>query len=139
MHEYRYSLLRDLIAFIVVAVACPVAVYGGSAAGCIGAGGLEASCAVNGVWIAPLMLIGAGALAGLVTRGWTGLLIVSVAVFVGMVSILLLSLAVGRPVPVDLFSGIVATVWFGAPIVIGYGIGRLLWRLFVSRTDHAGH
>ncbi len=134
MNEVRYSLLRDILAFVIVAVACPIAVYGGSAAGCIGSGGLEFECAINGVWIAPLMLLGAGFVAGLVTRGWTGLLIVLVATVVGMTSILAISFLVGRPVPVDWFSGVVATIWFLAPIVIGYGVGRLAAHVLAKRT-----
>ncbi len=131
--EVRFSLLRDVLALAIVAVACPVAVYGGSAAGCIGQGGFEAECALNGVWIAPLLLFGAGVVAGLVTRGWTGLLIVGVGTVIGMVSILVLSLAVGRPVPVDPVSGFIATVWFLGPIVIGYAAGRVAWRLLGRR------
>ena len=127
--EVRFSLLRDVLALVIVAVACPVAVFGGSAAGCIGQGGFQAECALNGVWIAPLLLFAAGVVAGLVTRGWTGLLIVGVGTVIGMVSILLLSFAVGRPVPVDPISGFIATVWFLGPIVVGYAAGRIAWRL----------
>ena len=130
----RYSQLRDLIAFAVVAIACPFAVFGGSAAGCIGAGGFEAECALNGVYIAPMILVVAGAVAGVITRGWTGLLIVLVATVVGMFSILLLSFVVGRPVPVDPVSAFIATVWFSGPIVIGYGIGRAIAHLLARRT-----
>jgi hypothetical protein len=135
MNEVRYSLLRDILAFVIVAIACPVAVFGGSAAGCIGSGGFEFECALNGVWIAPLMLFASGLVAGLVTRGWTGLLIVFLGTVAGMTSILFLSYAVGRPVPVDLFSGVVATIWFLGPIVIGYGVGRVIIRLLATRTD----
>jgi hypothetical protein len=134
MNEVRYSLLRDILALVIVAVACPIAVFGGSAAGCIGQGGFEAECALNGVWIAPLMLLAAGFTAGLITRGWTGLFIVFLGTVIGMTSILVLSNAVGRPVPVDLFSGVVATIWFLGPIVIGYGIGRVVIRLLATRT-----
>jgi hypothetical protein len=129
METVRYSLLRDIVAFVLVAVACPVAVFGGSAAGCIGASGFVSECALNGVWIAPLMLVAAGLIAGLVTRGWTGLFIVFVACVTGMVGILVISFGVGRPVPVDLFSGAIATVWFLAPLVIGYGAGRAVMYL----------
>jgi lysylphosphatidylglycerol synthetase-like protein (DUF2156 family) len=134
MNETRYSLLRDILALVIVAAACPLAVYGGSAAACIGAGGLEFECAINGVWIAPLMLLVAGGIAGLVTRGWTGLLIVLVGTVIGMFSILVISFLVGRPVPVDGFSGVVATIWFLTPIVIGYGVGRVIVRLLARRT-----
>jgi lysylphosphatidylglycerol synthetase-like protein (DUF2156 family) len=134
MNETRYSLLRDILALVIVAASCPLAVYGGSAAACIGAGGLEFECAINGVWIAPLMLLVAGGIAGLVTRGWTGLLIVLVGTVIGMFSILVISFLVGRPVPVDGFSGVVATIWFLTPIVIGYGVGRVIVRLLARRT-----
>jgi hypothetical protein len=127
--EVRFSVLRDVLALVIVAIACPVAVFGGSAAGCIGQGGFQSECALNGVWIAPLLLFAAGVVAGLVTRGWTGLLIVGVGTVIGMVSILVLSFLVGRPVPVDPVSGFIATVWFMAPIVIGYAVGRVAWRL----------
>jgi hypothetical protein len=31
---------------------------------------------------------------------------------------------------------VIATMWFFAPIAIGYGAGRLLWHLFATRdTD----
>lgn len=127
--EARYSKPRDFLALAIVAVACPLAVFGGSAAGCIGQAGFQAQCALNGVWIAPLMLFVAGVAAGLVTRGWTGLLAVAVGTVIGMASILLISFAVGRPVPVDPVSAFIATVWFMAPIAIGYAGGRIAWRL----------
>ena len=135
--QVRFSVLRDAIALVIVAVAAPLAVYGGSAAGCIGQGGFEAECALNGVWIAPLMLFVAGVVAGLVTRGWTGLLIVVVGTVIGMVSILVLSFLVGRPVPVDPISGFIATVWFMAPIAIGYAAGRVAWHLYRRWVTHA--
>lgn len=139
-HEHEhvpYSLLRDAIALLLVAIACPIAVFGGSAAGCIGAGGFQAECALNGVWIAPLMLVCAGFVAGLVTRGWTGLLIVFVGTVIGMTSILVISFAVGRPVPFDPISGFIATVWFLSPIVIGYGMGRVAWRVLLRTRPPA--
>ena len=132
-----YSLLRDLVAVVLVALACPIAVFGGSAAACIGGEGFVSECALNGVWIAPLMLVAAGFVAGLVTRGWTGLLLVFVGTVIGMTSILVLSFAVGRPVPVDLFSGAIATAWFLAPIVLGYGAARALHRLVLGRRPSA--
>ncbi|HEX5828379.1 MAG TPA: hypothetical protein VFY23_12720 [Candidatus Limnocylindrales bacterium] len=130
--EVPYSLLRDAIAVLLVAIACPIAVYGGSAAGCIGAGGFESACALNGVWIAPLMLVGAGLVAGLITRGWTGLFLVCVGTVIGMMSILVISFLVGRPVPVDPVSAFIATVWFLAPVAIGYGLGRVAWRVYLA-------
>jgi hypothetical protein len=133
LDDRRYNRLRDLIAFLIAAVACPVAVFGGSNLGCVGQG-FNASCAMAAVFISPLMLIAAGVLAGLVTRGWTGLLIVLLGVLAGMVSILVLSFGVGKVVPLDPISGVIATVWFAVPMMIGYAIGRVAWRLFATRT-----
>jgi len=67
----------------------------------------------------------AGVVAGVITSGWTGLLVVGFGQIAGQVVIVALSYLAGRPVPIDLFSGIVATLWFGVPIAIGYGLARL--------------
>jgi hypothetical protein len=129
----RYSLLRDLIAFVIVVIACPIAVFGGANLGCVGSSSFTGGCAVTVIFVSPLILMLGGAIAGVASRGWTGLMIVLIGTFFGMVLILVISVIAGKPVPVDLFSGIVATVFFGAPLAIGYGIGRVLWRLFDTR------
>ncbi len=134
MESTRYSVLRDLIAAVIVAVACPVALFGGSMAGCVGQG-FNSDCALNAIFISPVVLLAAGIAAGLVTRGWTGLLILFVATVIGMTAILALSFAVGRSVPVDPISGVIATIWFFAPVSIGYGMGRLIWRLLATRGE----
>ncbi len=128
----RYSLLRDIVALVAVAVACPAALYGGSMVGCVGQG-FDASCALNAIFISPILLLAAGGIAGLISRGWTGLLIAFVGTVIGMTSILVLSFGLGEPVPLDPISGVLATIWFFAPVAIGYGIGRLLWHLFERR------
>lgn len=134
----RWSVLRDLIAVAIIAVACPVALFGGSLIGCMGEG-FNADCAMDAVFISPIVLIGAGLVAGLVTRGWTGLFEMFVGVFIGMTGLLVLSSAVGRPVPLDPISGIIATIWFGAPVGVGYGIGRVISHLFErSGEDRPG-
>jgi hypothetical protein len=133
--EPRYSLFRDAIALVVVALACPVALFGGSMLGCVGQG-FDPSCALNAIYISPVLLIAAGIAAGLASRGWTGLLITFVGTVIGMSAILVLSFGIGEPVPVDPISGVIATIWFFAPIAIGYGAGRLVWHLFATRgTD----
>ena len=33
---------------------------------------------------------------------------------------------VGRPVPIDWFSAVVSTIWFSGPIILGYGLARLV-------------
>ncbi len=132
MESIRYSQLRDLIAMVIVAVACPLAVFGGANLGCVGQG-FNGDCAMAAVIISPILLLIGGGAAGLVTRGWTGLLLVLIGVLIGMVAILVLSFGVGRLVPLDPISGIIATIWFGAPVTIGYGMGRVLSRLFETR------
>ena len=131
----RHGVLRDLVAFLVILVACPAAVFGGANLGCVGSASFNGDCALNAVVISPLLLLVAGAVAGIATRGWTGLLVVLVGTVAGMFAILFLSFAAGRPVPVDPISGVIATVWFSGPIVIGYAIGRVIVRLFETRTS----
>lgn len=133
----RYSLLRDLIAFAIIVVACPVALFGGSMVGCVGQG-FSSACALNAVFISPVVLMAAGVAAGIASRGWTGFVLVFIATVVGMAAVLGLSYAGGTPVPLDPISGVIATVWFFAPVALGYGIGRLVWRMFASRTDGDG-
>ena len=132
----RHDLLRDLIAFVVVAVACPVALFGGSMLGCVGQG-FNAACATSAIAISPVILLAGGVVAGLVTRGWTGLFVGFLGNLGGMTAILLLSFGVNDPVPLDPISGLIATLWFGFPSLTGYGIGRLIWRL-VARRGGAG-
>ena len=124
--EPRHGLLRDVFAFLVVVLACPIAVWGGSMLGCVGQPGQFTACAMNAFFIGPPMLVVAGAIAGTSSRGWTGLLITGIATLVGMLSILLLAMLVGRPVPIDWFSAVVSTIWFSGPIILGYGLARLL-------------
>jgi hypothetical protein len=123
----RISVLRDWIALAIILVAVPLSVFGGTNIGCVGQG-LTQACAPQGVLISPLLLLVAGAVAGLVTRGWTGLFVVGLGQVAGQVAVVALAYQAGRPVPIDLFSGIVATAWFGVPIAIGYGATRgFMW------------
>ena len=132
MTSVRFSLVRDLIAFVLIAAACPIALFGGSMLGCVGQG-FNASCAIGAIVISPVVLLFAGFLTGLVTRGWTGLLIAAVGTVAGMTTILFLSFGVGQPVPLDPVSGVIATVWFMGPIVIGYGLASVVVRLLAAR------
>jgi hypothetical protein len=132
-----HSLPRDLVATLIVAIACPVALFGGSMVGCVGQG-FNATCALSAVFISPIVLFAAGLVAGLVTRGWVGLLLMWVGVAIGMTALLVLTYAVDRPVPLDPISGFIATVWFLTPVVIGYGLARLLAWLFRARDPVGG-
>jgi hypothetical protein len=124
--------VRALLAVVVVAAACPAALFGGAMIGCVGQG-FNSDCALNAIFISPVMLLGAGVVAGLLVRGWSGFGLVFLAVVVGMTAILFLSFGVERPVPVDPISGVIATIWFLAPVAVGYGAGRLVARLFAPR------
>ena len=128
------SFARDLIALGVALVACPVSVFGGANLGCVGQPRLEGTCASTMVFTSPLILLAAGAIAGIATRGWTGLFATLVGVTGGMFAILGISNLAGRPVPPDFFTGVVATVWFMGPVMIGYGIGRVVSRLLATRA-----
>ena len=85
------------------------------------------------IFVSPLVLLVGGVIAGVATEGWTGLLVVLIGTLVGMFTILLLAQFAGNPVPVDWFSAVVASIFFGGPIVIGYGIGRIVARLLATR------
>jgi hypothetical protein len=128
------SIARDLIALVVAFAACPVSVFGGANLGCVGRPSFEGECANTMVFTSPLILLAAGAIGGLVTRGWTGLFAALVGVVGGMLAILTISNLAGHPVPPDIFTGVVATVWFSGPVMIGYGIGRVVARLYATRS-----
>jgi hypothetical protein len=126
------ELLRDLAALVVAAVACPAALFGGALLGCA-AQGLTATCALEGILVSPILLFAAGVVAGLLSNGWVGLVFVMGGVLAGMVSIPLLASAIGNPVPIDPVQGVIATLWFLPPVVIGYGLTRGAFRLVPSR------
>lgn len=125
MASSRLTLLRDLAAVAVVLVACPIALFGGSMVGCVGQG-FSSACALNAIFISPILLLLAGVVAGLLTRGLVGLFLVIGGVILGMTSILVLTVIIGRPVPVDPISGFIATVWFMFPVLVGYAGARLV-------------
>jgi len=122
------GLMRRLAALVIVAVACPVALFGGALLGCA-TQGFSASCAINGVLVSPVLLVFAGFGASLVTRGWVGMGFVILGVLVGMVAIPIVASIAGNPVPIDPVQGVIATIWFTPPVLIGYGVGRGLTRL----------
>lgn len=134
MTSVPHSLLRDVAAAVIIAIACPIALFGGSMVGCLGQE-FNADCAMTVAYISPVMLIAAGFVAGLVTRGWTGMMLVLIGLVIGLTVILMLSFSLSRPVNVDPISGLFAAVWFLAPITIGYGLGRLVSHLTESRDE----
>ncbi len=137
MNLDRYIWLRDVVAFTIVAVACPLALFFGHMLDCV-AQGFEPKCAQAAFGISPMLLFASGVAAGLVTRGWTGLLFGFLGTITGMIVILILSFGLSDPVPLDPFTGIIATFWFGVPTVTGYGIGRIISRLWEMRRGAGG-
>ena len=124
MDIQRHTVLRDWIALVLILVVVPLSVFGGTNVACVGQGISEA-CTPQSVFLSPLLLMVAGVIAGLITSGWTGLLVVGFGQIAGQVVVLVMSYVAGRPVPIDPFSAIIATLWFGVPIAIGYGLARL--------------
>jgi hypothetical protein len=120
---------RDVVATILLAVACPAALFGGSMLGCIGQG-FDASCAMDAIFVSPIILLGSGFIAGLLMRGWSGAVLMFVGVVIGMFLVLLVAFGVGRPVPVDPISGVIATIWFLTPVAVGYFFGRVAWHVW---------
>ncbi len=134
MQEPRQSVIRDWVALAIILVAVPMSVFGGVNVACVGQG-VTQSCAPQVVFLSPMVLLISGVLAGVITRGWTGLFAVGVGQIAGQVLIVVLSYVAGRPVPIDLFSGLVATIWFGVPIATGYGASRLVSRIAGRRRS----
>lgn len=119
--------IRDIAALILVAVACPVAFYGGVQMSCA-AGTID--CALRGAAIiAPLILAAAGILAGFLTSGWPGLGFTVVGVIGGLASVPFLAAAVGNPVPIDPFSPIFVFMLCMPPVALGYGLARGIARI----------
>ena len=119
----RTETIRDVVAIFVAAVACPVALFGGALLGCA-TQGFNATCAMSGVLISPPILIVAGLVAAALTRGVWGYIWVFLGVLAGMVLIFILTLMGGTLLPVDPVTGTFATMWFLAPVTIGYLLGR---------------
>lgn len=126
--------IRRIFAFIVVVAACPAALFGGALAGCA-AQGFSPDCALSGILISPPLLLAAGVLAGVLTRGWRGLLLVAVAVVVGMVVLYGIAAATGSVLPFDPVQGVIATMWFLGPVAAGYAIARAGARLLARPAE----
>jgi hypothetical protein len=120
--------IRRIVAFVAIVAACPAALFGGALAGCA-AQGFSPDCALSGILISPPLLLAAGVLAGVLTRGWSGLLLVAVGVVVGMVVLYVIAVATGSVLPFDPVQGLIAAIWFLGPVAAGYGIARAGARL----------
>ena len=124
----RSAIARNIAAFVLVVVACPASLYLSIALGC-GIVGYSGRCAMDSALFSPVILAAAGLGAGILARGWTGIVIVLVGVVVGMFALLFLSEALGRSLPIDPIQATIATIWFLTPTAFGYGIGRAGMRI----------
>ena len=125
---HRVPLVRNIVAFVLVVVACPASLYITVALGCA-ALGYTGKCAMDSAVLSPIILMTAGFIAGILSRGWTGILIVVAGVIVGMFALLYVSEALGHPVPIDPISGAIAGIWFMSPTLFSYGVGRGVMRI----------
>ncbi|MFH0751276.1 MAG: hypothetical protein V2B17_05525 [Chloroflexota bacterium] len=131
------TLLRRLVALVIVAAACPLALFGGALLGCA-TQGLSATCAIDGILVSPVLLAGAGLGTSFLARGWSGLGFVVLGVLAGMVAIPIIASVAGNPVPIDPVQGVIATVWFMPPVLIGHGVGRGLARVRARSRGSGG-
>jgi hypothetical protein len=122
------ALLRHVAALVVIAAACPVALFGGVLMGCASRD-LSATCAFDGVFVSPVLLAGGGLLASGLASGRAGLGFVILGVLAGMAAIPVVASLAGNPVPIDPVQGVIAAVWFMPPVLLGHGVGRGLARL----------
>ncbi len=137
MHPRRSQLARNVAALAVIALACPMALGAVAMLGCATNRGMNATCAMDGIFISPVLLLGAGAVAALLVSSRAGLLaglfLLWAGVAIGMTAILAFTSLVGNLVPIDPVEAFIAWVWFMAPTALGYGIGRGVARL-LART-----
>ena len=124
MTQDRAEIIRDIVAIIASAVACPLAFFGGALLGCA-ARGFDVACAGSAALVAPPLLILAGLVAAALTRGVWGYVWVVIGVVIGMALIWVLAFIGGNdPLPVGPVEGSIATLWFLAPVTAGYLLGR---------------
>ena len=136
MQGDRAEIIRDIAVIVVAAIACPLALFGGALAGCA-TQGFNATCAMSGVFISPPILIITGLIAAALTRGVWGYIWTAIGVLIGMVLIYGLTWVGGTTLPFDPITGMIATMWFLAPVSLGYLFGRFLaW--FIRAWRRAG-
>jgi hypothetical protein len=117
-------LVRHLAAALIVALGCPIALLAGVNLACAQHDTMSPQCADAGLVLSPALLALSGVLCAFLVRGLAGFVTGAVGIVVGM-SILWVVMAVnGTPVPFDIAQGVIATIWFGLPSVIGYAIAR---------------
>ncbi len=137
MQPRRAWLIRNLAAIAVISAACPAALGAVAMLGCATTEGMNTTCAMDGIFVSPFLLLGAGVVAALLVSGRAGLLaglfLLWAGVAIGMTAILAFAYVVGNLVPIDPVAAFIAWVWFIAPTALGYGIGRGVARL-LART-----
>ena len=129
----RSGAARAIAALVIVGVACPASLCVTVELGCA-ALGYTGRCAVDSALLSPIVLLAAGLVAGILTRGWMGLAAVVAGVVLGMFALLFVAEALDHPVPIDPISATIATIWFMTPTLFSYGIGRAVMLLIAWAT-----
>jgi hypothetical protein len=124
MSSGRVRVIRMITAVVIVAVSCPTALFGGALTGCAGEG-FNGGCATSASFLSPLLLIAVGIVAAILVRGWRGYALVVVGVIIGMIAIFVLSAIGGTILPFDLITGSLWTLWFLAPVTLGWVFGAV--------------
>jgi hypothetical protein len=138
MSSGRIRIIRMIAVVVVVAVACPLTLFGGALVGCAGSG-FNGGCATSASFLAPLFLMAIGVIAAFLVRGWRGYLLVVAAVVVGMMAIFVLSAMQGTVLPFDLISGALWTLFFLAPVTLGWVFGAVgVWLAHGDKSSKAG-
>ncbi len=122
------AVARHIATVLVIALACPIALFAGVNVSC-SAGGMTAQCANNGLLLSPLILLLAGMISAFLERTAIGLLLGVIGIALGMTLLwIIVALARGIMLPLDPIQGLIATIWFGLPPIIGWTIARTgLW------------
>lgn len=138
MSSGRVRILRMIGVVVIVAITCPTALFGGALTGCAGEG-FNGGCATSASFLAPILLIAVGIIAAVLVRGWRGYALVVVGVVIGMIAIFALSAAAGSILPFDLITGTLWTLWFLAPVTLGWVFGAVgAWLLLGAKDGTPG-
>lgn len=119
------AIARHIATVLVIALACPVALFAGVNISCSASGGLTPQCAGNGLLLSPLILFLAGAISSLLERRIIGFVLGAVGIVLGMALLwIIVAVVRGIMLPLDPVQAAIATIWFGVPPIAGWIVGR---------------
>ncbi len=118
------AIARHIATVLVIAIACPLALFAGVNISC-STGGMTPQCAGNGLLLSPLILFLAGAVSALLEQRAIGFVLGAIGIALGMTLLwVIVALVRGIALPLDPVQGLIATIWFGVPPVVGWAAGR---------------